>query len=314
MSTTDDSAASTAISLDQLVEGPIFVTGHARSGTTWVFDLLTSHPEVAGVLESWLFVRGFGFAGLFDQWTPDVLELGRRDRGQAVGLSQMVSRDELATELRAFVGGLLARRLEPQHRFLVEKSPMPYMEIGPAAEVFPDARFIHVVRDGRDVAVSLRAAGRSWFRPWAQFGAGGQLGRCRALHDAGRSWARTVGRLRRHGERLGERYMEIAYERLAADPADSLRRLFDFCAIPHNEAAVETALGATDFERHFSGGEDQFRRGGRVGDWRSRFGLADALAFELGSNGRLVVEGYESSRAWPARAGLPLVGRWPEAS
>lgn len=303
-----------ARSLDQLAEGPIFVTGHARSGTTWVFDLLTSHLEVAGVLESWLFVRDFGFAGLFDQWTPQLLELGQRDRGQAVGLSQMVSREELAAELRAFLGGLLARRLEPQHRFLVEKSPTPYMEIGPAAEVFPDARFIHVTRDGRDVAVSLRAAGGSWFRPWAQFAAGGQLGRCRGLHEAGRSWTRTIGRLRRHGERLGDRYMEITYERLAADTADSLRRLFEFCAIPHDQTTVETALQATNFERHFPGGEDQFRRGGRVGDWRARFGLLDAIAFEAGSNGRLVVEGYESSRAWPARARLPLVGHWPEAS
>lgn len=309
-----DTRRAPAGSLDQLAEGPIFVTGHARSGTTWVYDLMTSHPEVAGVLESWMFVRDFGFAGLFDQWTPELHQLGRRDRGQAVGLSQMVSRDELATELRAFVGGLLARRLEPQHRFLVEKSPMPYMEIGPAAEVFPDARFIHVVRDGRDVAVSLRAAGRSWFRPWTQFAAGGQLGRLRALRDAGRSWTRTVGRLRRLGESLGDRYTEVSYEQLAAEPADSLRRLFDFCAIPHDETTVAVAVEATNFERHFSGGEDQFRRGGRVGDWRSRFGLADALAFELGSNGRLVVEGYESSRAWPARARLPLTGRWPEGT
>ncbi len=310
----DKRTAQAVPSLAQLAAGPIFVTGHARSGTTWVFDLLTSHPEVAGVLESWMFVRSFGFAGLFDQWDRKLTELGRRDRGQAVGLHQMVSRKEFAAELRSFLGGLLARRLEPQHRFLVEKSPSPYMEIGPAAEVFPDARFIHVIRDGRDVAVSLRAAGRSWFAPWGQFAASGQVGRARALHEAGRSWSKGVGRTRRLGRALGDRYMEVAYEDLAARPADRVRALVDFCGIPGDEDAVRAAIEGSDFASHFSGGEDQFRRAGRVGDWRSRFGLLDAIAFELGSNGRLKVEGYERHRAWWATGRVQLRPRWPETA
>lgn len=315
MARVDDREHEQATSLDQLSAGPIFVTGHARAGTTWVFELLTSHPQVAGVLESWMFNRTQGVAGLFDHWEPGILDLGQRDPGQprAVGLSQLISRQELTAELRELLGRLLVRALQPQHRFLVEKSPAPYMEMSIAAEVFPDARFIHVLRDGRDVAVSLRAAGGSWWPQWGEFAATGALGRYRALYAAGRSWAQTFARYRRLGERLGDRYTEIAYETIAADPDAGVRRLFDFCGIPYGDAEVRAALKATDFASHYEGGEDQFRRAGRVGDWRTRFGLGDAVAFELGSRGVLAREGYAQSRAWVVRSSLPLRGRWPEA-
>lgn len=287
------------------------MVGHSRSGTNWVYDTLTAHPEVAGVLESWLFTRSIGLSRLFDasHWAAD--HQRRIAEGQLLGLAQLVTREELAAEVRMLAGRLLARKLEPQHRFLVEKTPIPYLNMDVVAEVFPKARFVHIVRDGRDMAVSLRAAARSWNPGWSQFAPSSGLKGYRALHRSARSWEVTVRRARRIGEGLGRRYLEIRYEDMKGRREMVAQQLFDFCGIPCEHGLLQTILEATDFDRRFQGHEASPRRGGRVGDWRERFGLLDALVFELGSKGALKETGYERHRLWWLNSGLPLQGGWP---
>lgn len=285
------------------------MVGHPRSGTNWVYDTLTAHPEVAGVLESWLFTRSIGLSRLFDasHWAADKLEHQRHiAEGQVLGLAQMVTREELASEVRMLAGRLLARKLEPQHRFLIEKTPIPYLNMDVAAEVFPGARFVHVMRDGRDMAVSLRAAARSWNPGWSQFSPSTGLKGYRALHRSARSWDVTVRRARDIGQVLGRRYLEVRYEELKKRRLEESRRLFDFCRIPCDEERLRTILEETDFQKRFRGHENSPRRGGRVGDWRERFDVLDALAFELGSRGGLREMGFERNRLWWMTSGLPL--------
>lgn len=293
-------------SLSQLAEEPIFLVGHPRSGTTWVYDILTAHPQVAGVLESWIFTSSAGLAPLFrpEQWVPRLLERQQEiDGGRSIGLSQMVTREELAAEVRKLTGRLLARKLRPEHRFVVEKTPSPYTALEVVTEVFPGARFVHVMRDGRDVAVSLRAAARTWNPGWRTFAGGRGLARYRAVLRSARSWEATVRSTRNFGRRLGDRYFETRYEEIKGTPVRSIQAIFDFCRIPYDEALIRHIVSVTDFSRHAATGEDRFRRRGEVGDWRGRFSRVDALAFEAGSRGTLVDTGYERRRSWWRHAG-----------
>lgn len=293
--------------LGQLAEEPIFLVGHPRSGTTWVYDILTAHPQVTGVLESWIFTPSLGIARLFrpEQWQPE--ELGRQREvhgGRPIGLSQMVTRDELAAEVRQFTGRLMARALRPEHRFLVEKTPTPYTDVGVVREVFPGARFVHVLRDGRDVAVSLAAAARAWNPGWRMFAGGRGLARYRGLLNAARSWQATVHATQEVGRHLGDRYLEVRYENLRATPYRSIQALFDFCGVPSSEDEVQRIAAVTDFGRHADVGEDRFRRRGEVGGWRERFNRVDAAVFEAGSRGGLAAAGYERGRGWWATSGF----------
>lgn len=299
-------------SFEQLAEGPIFLVGHPRSGTTWVYDILTAHPQVAGILESWIFSASGGLSPLFgaEHWSAESRMLQRGIEPRPIGLSQMVTREELASEVRRLVERLMARRLDPSHRFLVEKTPTPYTDIGVVAEVFPDARFLHVIRDGRDMAVSLRAAALAWNPGWSQFAGAAGRARYRALYRAGRSWHATLTATREVGERLDDRYTEIRYETISADPRQAIGRIFDFARIPYDARIVGEVFERTDFHRHFPGGEDRFRRGGRVGDWRRRFGVLDAVAFELGAKRGLVEVGYEPRRLLWILDRVPLRGHW----
>ncbi|MEA2374632.1 MAG: hypothetical protein QOD53_1095 [Thermoleophilaceae bacterium] len=271
--------------LDQLAAGPIFVVGVARSGTTWIYDILTEHPQAYGVLESMLFSPGLGLRPLFseDHW---------RSGRPPWGLRRIMTREQLIADVRELTARWLGRGLMPEHRFFVEKTPAHTRQIQLIAEVFPEARFVHVLRDGRDVAVSVRAARGSW-------GSRAAWKPGRTHFQSARWWRQHVEAARRAGAALGaDRFLEVRYEDVKARPHESYRRLYAFCGMPYDDDLLERVFEATDFDRNFEGGESSFRRAGRVGDWRTSFGLRAAASFAAGSGRALLDAGYEQSRWW----------------
>src|SRR5207302_4815633 len=120
--------------LRQLAIGPVFIVGQFRSGTTWVYDILTAHPEVGGAFESRLFTFADGIASLF---TPRHFEHQVELLGTPHGVGQLITRERLASDVRELASGWLAAALQPRHRFLVEKTPDHYESMHVIAEIFP---------------------------------------------------------------------------------------------------------------------------------------------------------------------------------
>lgn len=271
--------------LAQLAEGPIFVVGLPRSGTTWVGEILGLHPLVTVAYESYLFDSPTGLSEFFSQrhWGPD-----------ASGLVRFMSREAFAREVRLFTSRVLARRLYPGNRFLVEKTPGHLARLRLIAEVFPDARFIHVVRDGRDVFVSTRAGRRSWASGWSDRGFRFSLPRL-ALR-----WKRAMRNAASDAAELGDRYLEVRFEDLKADPVESSRRMFEFCRIPHDTDILRQITEVADFDRSHVADESAFFRGGRVGDWRTHLNVIEGLLFNVFAGDALVEKGYEPNRRWRA--------------
>lgn len=260
---------------------PVFVVGAARSGTTWVYDVLASHPDVAGMPESFLFTTSRGIGGL--------VNLADRPT-RPPGVTRFVSTDDLARELRWFAGGLLGRTVEPGHRVLVEKSGVHTHSMSGIWRLFPDARFVHVLRDGRDVVVSALAAQRSWAPTWAQ-----------SIHSAARVWATDAQAATHCGATRPSQFLEIRYEALHADPLAGYRNLYDFCGLPYDDSLLNEVIERNDFARQYAGGENKFHRGGRVGDWRTRFSRADVVNFVAAAGRTLVRLGYEPNHRWAIR-------------
>ncbi len=93
---------------------------------------------------------------------------------------------------------------------------------------FPDARIIHIIRDGRDVALSLDKRGWSRPLPWD---------RANGLLAAGLYWEWIVRKGRGFGSVLQSDYLEIMYEDLVREPAETLHRVGDFIEHDLNYAA-----------------------------------------------------------------------------
>ena len=163
-----------------------------------------------------------------------------------------------------------------------EKTPTNVVHMPFLARTFPEARFIHLIRDGRDVALSYLDA---------DFGV-------ESLGEAAIYWRRFVRKGRRDGQRLGSRYREIRYEDLVADPEASLRSLCAFIEIPYHPAMLQYQeradgiLATTSHAEHHQRIRLAPTRGLR--DWRTQMEPDNVALFEALAGDTLAELGYET--------------------
>lgn len=220
----------------QLASAPVFVVGMNGSGTTMLLDSLGRHPALYAFpketrLIPYLMSRVSTYGDLkvdanFQRLWDDArgLAVFRDTNGNAPIPLPATWRDyprTLAAILDAIFGYFAAR--ENKHRWC-EKTPQHVQHLVSLSQQFPAAKFIHVIRDGRDCAVSFH---RRWLR--------------RPELTIFR-WKKVVAIGREQGRQLGtDRYLETRYEDLTTDPEQSLRRISTFLAEAFNEATLESA-------------------------------------------------------------------------
>lgn len=131
--------------------GPVFVVGVPRSGTTLVRMVLDSHPDIyAGPEMPWLggnyHRTEISLRGLYDRFKHD-----RFSPLRAMNVKENV----IKAAFRNFILTIMEEELKSQKkRIWVEKTPDNIFQVPFLKEIFPEARFIHILRDGRDVALS----------------------------------------------------------------------------------------------------------------------------------------------------------------
>ncbi len=105
-----------------------------------------------------------------------------------------------------------------------DKTPGYALDLPGLAELFPEAVFVHLVRDGRDVALSLVQAD---FGPTT-------------LTEAAAFWVSRAQKARADGRLLGsERYLELRYEDLVVNPEREIRRICGFIRLPFEESMLD---------------------------------------------------------------------------
>jgi hypothetical protein len=163
-----------------------------------------------------------------------------------------------------------------------------YMQHLPLLErLFPEALYVHLIRDGRDAALSFLGmpegiVTKTWAHP-------------KTAADFACEWRTQVQAAQELGRRAGPgRYLEVRYEALVADPADELERICSFAGLPFEPAMLDY-VGKTDVSAkpHQRSLERPPTPGLR--DWRSEFGPEDVAAFETVAGDLLGELGYELS-------------------
>jgi hypothetical protein len=307
-----------------------FVAGEMRSGTSWLRHSLSDHPEIACGQEGSFFGRGYDHEEI-PVYSGPVSSLTR-----ALALSRELKTwhalpwnlwsdgydEDLRNLCRLSVDYFLSKEVARTGRRIVgDKSPQHTENLDEIHEIYPDARIIHIVRDGRDVAVS---AMHHWWR-LARDREGGVFDltpeelrirddyaedRKRFLSE-GRSiftrerlaqlahrWEYRTGKGHHDGRTLyGERYLEIRYEDLLLDTPAVFGGILEFLGAGSDDRIIERCLRSSSFERASSrrqGEEDpaSFFRKGVAGDWRDVFTERDRNLYRELAGGRLVEFGY----------------------
>jgi len=177
-----------------------------------------------------------------------------------------------------------------------DKTPLYMQYLGLLERLFPTALYVHLIRDGRDAALSfLSVPGGVVTEGW---------GHPRDAAGFACQWATEVRAARRLGARLGPgRYAELRYESLVAAPAVELRRVCAFAGLAYDDAMLDY-VGRTDSARkaHQQRLNEPPRQGMR--DWRTELDPAERKRFEAVAGDLLDELGYETGDRRTARARL----------
>ena len=214
---------------------PVFIVGMNGSGTTMLLESLGRHPGLYAFpretrLIPHLYAHREGFGDLSDD--RNFLRLWNKVRHLTVfqyvngGAEVPLPADwaayprDLSAVLDAVFRYFAAR--EGKSRWC-EKTPQHAQHLHALSRMYPHARFVHVIRDGRDCAASFH---RRWSRT-------PELTMYR--------WKRLVRDARRQGRQLGaERYLELWYEKITSEPELWLRRVSDFVGLEFDPAVLQS--------------------------------------------------------------------------
>jgi hypothetical protein len=135
----------------------------------------------------------------------------------------------------------------------------------------PDAIFIHIIRDGRDVALSYVKQGWSHPLPWD---------RSDRLGFAGLYWKWLIRKGRKQGKRLGGDYLEVRFEDLVAKPQETLSRLGAFISHDLDYDRIQRAgIGSVSEPNSSFAGESQLTFN-PVGRWNTKMSAEQIAGFE----------------------------------
>lgn len=195
-----------------MIDQPVFLIGSERSGSTLLRLMLDSHPDIAFNMESEFLVAGISADGAF----PDVaayrrsLVKDRIFRHSHFGIPQDL-------DFRALVNDFLYQRLERYRKRIVGATV--HHGFSKLRHLWPRAKYIYILRDGRDVALS--AVEMSW--------AGNAYMGAECWIDAEREWAEYRPSL------APEQWIEVRYEQLVADPKAQLTRICDLIGVDFSD-------------------------------------------------------------------------------
>jgi hypothetical protein len=297
-----------------------FIFGHARSGTTLLLRLMRVHPEVHCNYQAHFFTR------------PPLLQSLVGSSDIEAWLSRRSNRWNLGSDLsplvlRVTADFIMERDARRVGKLIVgDKSPSSLMH-GDAVhlmhKVYPEARLIYIVRDGRDAIVSHRFQSfidasqhlskedlsiRETFRhnpePFLQ---GKQsIFTSRGFQKSVEGWVRNVTETEQLGRELyNEHYISLLYEDLLNQPFEEMCRLWNFLGADLNSPGLRESIDEefehnpdADWQRKKAGDLIEPLKKGKMGSWRDLFTDSNKQVFKKIAGQTLIDWGYEKDLDW----------------
>lgn len=266
---------------------PVFLFGFARSGTTLLTMMMDSHPALCVPLS----VTGLWYRSIAEANSSDIPAL----------VDQLLSHERIALWNSTLDRDAIIQAIRPGHvedvisafnaaKAVADGKPRwAYMDIAnlyhlpQLAQWFPTARFVHIVRDCRDVALS--------HQDYA-FSEGNYL-------EIAEQWQEATLAAEDVGATLGQRYLVITFEDLVTDPARTLTRICGHIDLTFDDAMLHYAERVDGkipkYRRGLWPDIDKSPQASNAGRWRTDMSQPARLTVERAASKALSHFGYDMS-------------------
>lgn len=270
----------------------LFIIGSPRSGTTWLQTMIGAHPLVATTVDLNLF--NLYISSWIKSWKYEFAAI--EERSVYHGLPFLWTEDESHDFIMEFLSKVYERVIarKPQCTHVLDKQPAYGFHVTTINKLLPEARFIHLVRDGRDVAVSI-ANTKVSMKPWSG-----------SIEKATNLWV-LYERAAQDAKQYRGRYIEVKYEELKFAGMETLKRVFEFCDLPIDDREVASIVSAHTFERMKATRQhidkrhkapiDHYRKG-KVGSWEEEMNSRQRYLFDRIAGDLLRELGYADDDWW----------------
>jgi hypothetical protein len=261
-------------------DAPVFVIGCGRSGTTLLYHMILSAGDFAVYRTESnainLLEPRFGDLSvrrnrerLMDAWLDSKLfAVSGLDPG-AIRAKVLADCTNGGNFLRIVMEEIARKQ---GVRRWADCTPEHLLHLPRIKETIPDALIIHIIRDGRDVALSTEKQGYIKPLPWD---------RTPRTMVAGVYWDWIVNRGRKDGRDLRDDYIEVHFEDLVSNPPQVLARLGEF--IDHDldyEQILKVGIGSVSEPNTSFKDSSNGKSFSPVGRWREKFASQDLVMFE----------------------------------
>jgi LPS sulfotransferase NodH len=282
---------------------PVFVIGCHRSGTNLLYDTLLSAGGFAvyrGYLPVYkMLIPRFGSLAKRSNRSRMINAWVRSKGFRRSGLDAEQLKARVQDECRSggdfirIVMSEIARNQSVVRWVLYDPDNLLYI---PRIQAdIPEALFVHIIRDGRDVALSLSKMGGFKPLPW---------NRAAGLLPTALYWEWMVRRGRQQGLRIADDYIEVRYEELVSDPRATVRKLGEF--LDHDldyDCIQKTSLGRLHEPNSSFLQEDEQRS--PLNRWREKLSRSEIMSVEAMVGEFLQELGYSlSSSGGAPKSGL----------
>jgi len=278
---------------------PVFIAGCDRSGTTLLGDLLgSSHwtittPESQFVHELLLHLQLSSFE------TPRAATHWLLNHFRYAAWDLRLNADELENLLqldnpRATIEAIVHQYVKQTHPekvnadVWIDHTPDNFKYYSQLKSIFPEARFIHIVRDGRAVCASIRPL------EWGPNNA----------YTASRHWAERLQQALIVESAEADNCYRVRYEDLITHPEKTLRQLCEFIEFPFDKAMINGGgLAVPEFTRTQHNLVGQAPKAEKSNQWRKKMSQQDLRDFESYPLSHLLLEkmGYQNEFSHPPK-------------
>jgi hypothetical protein len=296
----------------------VFIVGCPRSGTTLLQRVVNTHPLIAVPPETQWIPRFFEKrTGLTPEgWvTPRLIgELIEHRTFARLGVSRQqlegLLREGAPVSYADFVRGIFDCYGQAQGKPLVgDKTPGYVRKTRLLHALWPQAKFVHLIRDGRDVCLSALG----WKKKTARLASLYPTWEEDPVVTAALWWQWHLGR-RQRGQALGAGlYYELRYEALVAQPAQECAKLCAFLGVAYDETMLRFHEGRVKAEPGLSAKDAWLPITAGLRNWRTQMSAGDVERFEAAVGDLLDELGYPRAVPRPSAEARDRAARIREA-